>query len=136
MLSSVFTVDQEAWDIRLETDYLRDMLAESMKRNITFPDRELAFAPIRSEIGEHYLGAIRGGINCALANRQIITHFTREAFIEMFPQSHLRLIYDISHNTCKNEWHEIHGERKKLFVHRKGGHKGIWSWSSGITKQI
>lgn len=105
---------------QIGTDYLRNMLVESKKYGITLPDRELACAPIHSEIGEHYLGAMRGGINCALANRQIITHFTREAFQKMFPKSNLRLVYDVSHNTCKSEWHEVESRKMNLFVHRKG----------------
>ena len=36
------------------------------------PDRELACAPIRSPVGQRYLGAMRAAINCALANRQIL----------------------------------------------------------------
>ncbi len=43
----------------------------------TLPDRELACAPIRSAVGQRYLGAMRAAINCALANRQILTHLTR-----------------------------------------------------------
>lgn len=113
---------------QIGTDYLRDMLVESKKHGINLPDRELACAPINSEIGEHYLGAMRGGINCALANRQIITHFTREAFQKMFPKSNLRLVYDVSHNTCKSEWHEVNGEKKNLFVHRKGATR---AWGPG-----
>lgn len=105
---------------QIGTDYLRDMLTEANKKHIPIPDRELVSAPINSEIGAHYLGAMHGGINCALANRQIITHFTREAFKEMFPKSHLRLIYDVSHNTCKNEHHDVDGKSMNLFVHRKG----------------
>jgi len=30
------------------------------------------------------------------------------------------LLYDVSHNTCKVEEHEVDGKRKQLFVHRKG----------------
>ena len=45
---------------------------------IELPDRELACAPIRSPVGEAYLGAMRAAINCALANRQIITHLVRQ----------------------------------------------------------
>jgi tRNA-splicing ligase RtcB len=30
------------------------------------------------------------------------------------------LIYDVSHNTCKVEEHAVDGEKKQLFVHRKG----------------
>jgi tRNA-splicing ligase RtcB len=32
----------------------------------------------------------------------------------------LRLLYDVSHNTCKVETHTVEGKRRQLFVHRKG----------------
>jgi tRNA-splicing ligase RtcB len=63
---------------------------------------------------------MRAGINCALANRQIITHLTRKAFADVLPKADLRLLYDVSHNTCKLERHEIDGKPRQLFVHRKG----------------
>jgi tRNA-splicing ligase RtcB len=87
---------------------------------ITLPDRELACAPINSTLGESYLGAMRAGINCALANRQILTHLTRQAFAKLTPRADLRLLYDVSHNTCKVEQHEVDGRQRRLFVHRKG----------------
>ncbi|RMF96110.1 MAG: RtcB family protein [Gammaproteobacteria bacterium] len=102
------------------TEFLRDMAAAAPKFGIELPDRELACAPIRSALGERYLGAMRAAINCALANRQIITHLTREVFATLFPQARLELLYDVSHNTCKVEEHEIDGEQRTLFVHRKG----------------
>jgi len=63
---------------------------------------------------------MRAGMNCALANRQILTHLTREAFAAVLPQARLSLLYDVSHNTCKVEEHGVDGARRKLFVHRKG----------------
>lgn len=62
---------------------------------------------------------MRAAINCALANRQIITHLARQAFAEVLPQAELSLLYDVSHNTCKVEQH-VGGEKRILFVHRKG----------------
>ena len=47
------------------------------RHGIRLPDRELACAPLKSAIGRTYLGAMNAGINCALANRQILTHLTR-----------------------------------------------------------
>ena len=32
----------------------------------------------------------------------------------------MNLLYDVSHNTCKSERHEVDGRRRRLFVHRKG----------------
>lgn len=63
---------------------------------------------------------MRAATNCALANRQIITHLLRVAFAEVMPKAELVLLYDVSHNTCKTERHFIDGKKRELFVHRKG----------------
>jgi len=92
----------------------------SFASQIPIPNRELACAPIHSEPGKRYIGAMQAGINCALANRQVIGHLVRQAFSEIFPNSNLDLLYDVSHNTCKAETHTVDGKDKMLFVHRKG----------------
>ena len=102
---------------QIGTDYLKSMVIDGYR---PIPDRELACATIRSELGQHYLGAMRAGTNCALANRQIITHLLRSAFAEVVPDARLTLLYDVSHNTCKIERHMIDGRSRELFVHRKG----------------
>lgn len=104
---------------QIGTDYLREMVAAPAS-GIALPDRELACAPLNSALGQRYLGAMRAAINCALANRQILTHLARAAFAEVFPGVHLPLLYDVSHNTCKEETHIVDGRRRRLFVHRKG----------------
>jgi tRNA-splicing ligase RtcB (3'-phosphate/5'-hydroxy nucleic acid ligase) len=105
---------------QIGTDYLGRMVGRLADFHLSIPDRELACAPIRSDLGEAYLGAMRAGINCALANRQVLTHLVREAFAALFPDATLDVLYDVSHNTCKVEEHDVDGERKQLFVHRKG----------------
>ena len=55
-----------------------------------------------------------------LANRQILTHLAREVFRTILPHARLDVLYDVSHNTCKEEEHEVDGSRRRLFVHRKG----------------
>jgi len=105
---------------QIGTEFLKDMAMAATQYRIVLPDRELACAPLNSPLGQHYLGAMRAGINCALANRQIITHLTRQAAAKIFPGIHLGLLYDVSHNTCKLEHHMIDGQKKALFVHRKG----------------
>jgi tRNA-splicing ligase RtcB len=102
---------------QIGTDYLKSMVIDGYR---PIPDRELACATIRSELGQRYLGAMRAGTNCALANRQIITHLVRSAFAEVVPGARLTLLYDVSHNTCKIERHVIDGRSRELFVHRKG----------------
>jgi tRNA-splicing ligase RtcB len=71
-------------------------------------------------VGQQYIGAMNCGINCAVANRQVLTHLARKVFEEIFPKANLVLLYDVSHNTCKLEEHVIDGKPRKLYVHRKG----------------
>jgi tRNA-splicing ligase RtcB (3'-phosphate/5'-hydroxy nucleic acid ligase) len=102
------------------TEFLREMAVAAGRLGIALPDRELACAPIRSELGQRYLGAMRAAINCALANRQIITQLARGVFAGLLPQARLELLYDVSHNTCKTEQHRVEGKQRELYVHRKG----------------
>jgi tRNA-splicing ligase RtcB len=94
---------------QIGTEFLKDMAIAATQYQITLPDRELACAPLSSPLGKQYLGAMRAGINCALANRQIITHLTRQAVATIFPKIQLKL-----------EQHTVDGRQKALFVHRKG----------------
>jgi len=105
---------------QINTEYLKEMTAAAQQHGIHLPERELACAPIKSAVGQRYLGAMRAAINCALANRQILSHLAGKAFAEVFPGVRLTLLYDVSHNTCKVEEHIVDGKRKRLFVHRKG----------------
>lgn len=105
---------------QIGTEFLKRMVTSADAHGIWLPDRELACAPIESELGREYLGAMRAAINCALANRQILTHLVRAVFAELLPQGELKLLYDVSHNTCKVEQHRIEGRERRLFVHRKG----------------
>ena len=110
---------------QIGTDFLRAMAVEAPRLGYRPPDRELACTPIASELGQSYLGAMRAGINCALANRQILTALTREVFGRVFPGAELKLLYDVSHNTCKEEPHQVDGVERKLFVHRKGATRAL-----------
>jgi len=105
---------------QIGTEFLRSMAITAGRHGIRLPDRELACAPLDSDTGRSYLGAMRAAINCALANRQIITHLTREVFARILPEADLALLYDVSHNTCKVEDHIIDGQPRRLYVHRKG----------------
>jgi tRNA-splicing ligase RtcB len=105
---------------QLGTEFLRDMVAAAPEQGIVLPDRELACVRIESELGRRYLGAMRAAVNCAFANRQIITHLVREVFVRFFAEARLELLYDVSHNTCKREDHLVEDHIQSLFVHRKG----------------
>jgi tRNA-splicing ligase RtcB len=105
---------------QIGTDFLKKMVTEAPQHGINLVDRELACAPIESPLGRSYLGAMRAGINCALANRQVLTHLTRKILNTVLPDASGTLLYDVSHNTCKAEEHVVNGRSRRLFVHRKG----------------
>jgi tRNA-splicing ligase RtcB len=105
---------------QIGTEFLKRMVVAARQHGITLPDRELACAPINSRVGQEYLGAMRAAINCALANRQILTHLVRQVFADILPRAELPLLYDVSHNTCKVEEHRVAGAARRLYVHRKG----------------
>ncbi|HLS81062.1 MAG TPA: RtcB family protein [Steroidobacter sp.] len=121
---------------QIGTEFLRQMAVSASEYGIHLPDRELACAPINSELGQKYLGAMRAGINCALANRQILTHLVRQVFADILPKSQLPLLYDVSHNTCKVEEHRVDGAMRTLYVHRKGATRAFGPGHSEIPDAL
>ena len=105
---------------QIGTDYLVSLAKAAAGLGIRLPDRELACAPINTPEGQQYIGAMNAAINCALANRQILTHLTRKAFSRVIRGAVLETLYDVSHNTCKPERHIVDGRARLLYVHRKG----------------
>jgi tRNA-splicing ligase RtcB len=105
-------------------DYIKVMLQAAAKYRIELPDRQLCCAPIGSDEGKRYWGAMACAANFAFANRQMITHWVRETFervMRMGPkQLQLDVIYDVCHNIAKFEDHQVEGHRKRMCVHRKG----------------
>jgi len=105
-------------------DYIRVMLEASRRYGIDLPDRQLCCAPIDSKEGRDYLAAMACAANFAFANRQMITHWIRETFEQVFQSGPnklgLDLVYDVCHNMAKMETHEVDGIEKRLCVHRKG----------------
>ncbi|MGN2392462.1 RtcB family protein [Pelomicrobium sp. G1] len=117
---------------QIGTDYLVTLAKAAGRLGIPLPDRELACAPIRSPEGQQYLGAMNAAINCALANRQILTHLTREAFRRVVPGARLETLFDVSHNTCKVERHRVNGGERGLYVHRKGATRAFGPGHSSL----
>jgi tRNA-splicing ligase RtcB len=109
---------------QIATEYIRDMETAVKKYNIDLPDRQLACAPAHSPEGEAYFKAMACGANFAWANRQLILHWVRESFEKTLGRSaeemDMKLVYDVCHNIAKLEEHQVDGQRKKVFVHRKG----------------
>ncbi len=105
-------------------DSLKPMQRAAQKYGIALPDRQLACAPVDSPEGQQYYAAMAAAANYGWANRQIITHWVREAFERVLGMGAarigLQLVYDVAHNVAKFEEHVVDGERRRLCVHRKG----------------
>jgi len=105
-------------------DYLEVMEASARRYNIHLPDRQLACAPIRSPEGQDYIGAMTAAANFAFCNRQLITHWVRQAFARVIGkdprQLEMHLVYDVAHNIAKIERHRWEGKEITVCVHRKG----------------
>ncbi|QLC32741.1 RtcB family protein [Halarchaeum sp. CBA1220] len=106
------------------SDYLRRIEEEYEEFLADLPDDNLAAAPAGSDLAEDYYGAMCAAINFAWVNRQLITHQVRETFADVFEtpweELGMELLYDVAHNIAKKEVHEVDGEEKELYVHRKG----------------
>ncbi len=106
------------------TDYLRRIEEEHSELLERLPDKELAAAPAGSRLADEYYGAMCAAINFAWVNRQLIMHQTRQVFEQVFDRAwqdmDMDLLYDVAHNIAKKETHEIDGDQRELYVHRKG----------------
>ncbi len=103
-------------------DYTKELAKAVRKYKIKIPDKELVCAPINSLEGKKYFSAVKAGINCAFANRQVLAHLARKTLVESFnlkPEK-IKTLYEVAHNTAKIEEHKINGKIKKVLVHRKG----------------
>ncbi len=105
-------------------DYLQVMQNAVRKYGIHLPDRQLVCAPVESPEGKRYFAAMACAANFAWANRQMITHWVREAFEQVFKKGAKELglfvIYDVAHNIAKIEEHTVDGKKVTVCVHRKG----------------
>jgi len=105
-------------------DFLKSLSHASQKYKITLPDRQLACAPIGSQEGQDYLGAMAAGANFAWNNRQVIMSLAKKTILETLSISasdlNFNLVYDVCHNIAKIEKHQIDGKEKQVCVHRKG----------------
>ncbi|MFN2281164.1 MAG: RtcB family protein, partial [Anaerolineales bacterium] len=106
---------------------------------IELPDRQLACAPVHSDEGQKYLGAMRCAANYAWANRQLLMWQTRETFADFFDRPwesiQMNLIYDVAHNIGKIETHLIAGKQIKVCVHRKGATRAFGPGSPELPSE-
>lgn len=106
------------------TDHVRTMEHAMSRYGIHVPDRQLACAPVESDEGRAYLGALAAATNYARANRQLLADATRRAFAT-HTGAGLDLVYDVSHNIAAVEHHDVDGEQRGLCVHRKGATRAL-----------
>jgi tRNA-splicing ligase RtcB len=110
-------------------DFLKEMIKESSLINLQLPDRQLACAPLTSDLGRRYLSAMACAANYAWANRQILMHLTQETLITTLSINPndlgMRLLYDVCHNIAKKEFHNVDGQDTLLCVHRKGATRSL-----------
>lgn len=109
---------------QVATDFIQAMDRTLQADGTPLVDRQLSCAPISSDAGQRYLGAMAAAANFAWANRQAITDGVRRAFAATFHRSPeeagISVVYDIAHNIAKVEEHEDAGARRRVLVHRKG----------------
>jgi tRNA-splicing ligase RtcB len=106
------------------SDYLKIHEKAVKKYNIWLPDQQLACAPANSQEGQDYFAAMKCAVNYSFTNRLVMTQWIREAFEQVFKKDwesmDMHTVYALAHNVVKLEEHKVNGEKRKLFVHRKG----------------
>jgi tRNA-splicing ligase RtcB len=118
------------------TDYVERFQRVVHQVGIRLPDRELVCAPINSQDGQDYLGAMKAAANFAFCNRQVLAHLIRESFEAVLrgkvADPSVYQVYDIAHNMAKVEEHEIDGRRMSVCVHRKGATRAFGPGSPAV----
>ncbi len=115
---------------QVASDYIRAFNNYVSKNNIKLPDRELVYAPVGSREGMDYIKAMNCAVNYAFANRQMLTHWVREAMGIVFKEDPedlgMHVLYDVCHNIAKREEHMLEeGKRGYVWVHRKGATRAM-----------
>jgi len=117
---------------QVASDYIKRIEQEIGTKDL--PDRELACAPIESQVGKDYMAAMAASANFAFVNRHMIMQKVREAFKRFFPKSELKLVYDIAHNIAKFEKYNLDNKEKELLVMRKGATRSFGPGREEIPK--
>ncbi len=119
-------------------DFIKAMLHKTGKMNIELPDRQLVCAYLKSEMGKKYYAGMACAANYAWANREVLTHWTREILEKTLNLSpgdlNMNLVYDVCHNIAKKEVHTIDGKERKVCVHRKGATRAFPAGHQDVPK--
>lgn len=120
-------------------DNLREMDKTAKRLKMNLPDRQLACAPIDSDEAQKYLHAMAAGANYAWTNRQMIQHWTRETFENIFKKDAeslgMQVLYDVAHNIIKRERHKVGKVTKTVYVHRKGATRSFGPGQKEIPQE-
>jgi len=105
-------------------DYLVKLKNEQHRFGAMPPDKQLAYAPVNSDLGRDYYGAMVCAVNYARANRQVIMHLVRNSFEKYFKigfsKMEMYTVYDIAHNIARFEEHKINGVIKNfVFIEKE-----------------
>jgi tRNA-splicing ligase RtcB len=109
------------------SDYLREMEEADPELMKTLPEKDLIYAKAGTQLAKDYFAAMAASANYAWANRHIIAHQVRKSFKEIFgiEPEQIKTVYDVAHNIAKIEEHVIDGEKRKVYVHRKGATRSL-----------
>ena len=121
------------------SDHLKVLERAVKKYGLWLPDRQLACAPLNSKEGSEYVKAMACAANFAWCNRQMIVHWVRESFERVIGSSAedlgMHIVYDVCHNIGKFEDHIVNGEKREVFVHRKGATRAFGPDQSEIPNR-
>ena len=122
------------------SDYVKSLQRAVQRYGIELPDRALVCAPLDSPEGEAYLSAMGCAANFAFANRQVLTHYAREAFESVLAGRmkdwNLYQVYDVAHNIGKIETHQIGGKSRQVCVHRKGATRAFGPGADDLPSEF
>ena len=120
---------------QVASEYLRMMEDEFPEIMEKLPEKDLIYAPISSELGKKYFGAMCAAANYAWANRHMIAHNMKKTLSNFFPDASYKAVYDVAHNIAKYETHNVNGKPQDLIVHRKGATRAFGPGSDDIPKE-
>ncbi len=119
MVTTMIHCGSRGYGHQICSDNIPPLLELARKENLWLPDKELAYAPMKSREAQNYIASMRCAVNYAFTNRHIIAHWVRETYDQVFGDGtgeNIHTVYDVAHNIAKIEEHE----GQKMVVHRKG----------------
>ncbi len=123
---------------QVATDYLQIMNNAMKRYNLSTPDRQLVYLPAQTQEAQDYLSAMNAAANFGFANRALMASWAREAFEDVFKKDWenlgMKTLYQLCHNILKLEEYEVNGEKRKLWVHRKGATRSLGPGNKLVPK--